>query len=98
MIIFAPLLLIILAGAFALGLTLLIENTLHRKDIVLDDIVFFIEGNGVRAARIDLIKYNKYHTMYRAVPNAGEKIIFFAEDVGDKIFCSKREAEKYIKR
>ena len=80
-----------------MGLAVIIDLIRQYPKLALNDIVFFTEENKVCSARIDLVRQNKFGTMYRAVPASGGKLIFYSEDIGRKIFRSKRQAKKKIK-
>ena len=87
----------ICAAIFGMGSTYLFQLIKAEHRIELGDIVYIIQDNEIKPAKITMIKITEDETIYRANPAAGACVTFTHDEIGKAAFWSEEEALKELR-
>ena len=87
----------ICAAIFGMGSTYLFQLFKAEHRIELGDIVYIIQDNEIKPAKITMIKITEDETIYRANPAAGACVTFTHDEIGKAAFWSEEEALKELR-
>ena len=80
------------AAIFGMGVSFLFGELKATHRIELGDIVYIIQDNEIKPAKITMIKITEDETIYRANPAAGACVTFTHDEIGKAAFWSEEEA------
>ena len=86
------------AAIFGMGSTYLFQLIKAEHRIELGDIVYIIQDNEIKPAKITMIKITEDETIYRTTPALGISYFFREDELGTKAFWTEIEASEYIKQ
>jgi hypothetical protein len=84
------------AAIFGMGSTYLFQCIKSDSRIELGDIVYIIQDNEIKPAKITMIRITEKETLYRATPALGISYFFHEDELGTKAFQTELEASEHI--
>ena len=84
------------AAIFGMGSTYLFQCIKSDRRIELGDIVYIIQDNEIKPAKITMIWITEKETLYRATPALGISYFFHEDEIGTKAFWTELEASEHI--
>ena len=86
------------AAIFGMGSTYLFQCIKSENRIELGDIVYIIQDNEIKPAKITMIQISEKSTLYRAQPVEGHSVHFHYDELGTKAFWTEIEAIEYLEK
>ena len=86
------------AAIFGMGSAYLFQCIKSDRRIELGDIVYIIQDNEIKPAKITMIRITEKETLYRAQPVEGHSVHFHYDEIGTKAFWTELEASEELPR
>ena len=86
----------ICAAKFGMGSAYLFQCIKAEHRIELGDIVYIIQDNEIKPAKITMIRITEKRTLYRAQTVEGHSVHFHYDEIGTKAFWTELEASEHI--
>ena len=86
------------AAIFGMGSAYLFQCIKAEHRIELGDIVYIIQDNEIKPAKITMIQISEKSTLYRAQPVEGHSVHFHYDELGTKAFWTELEASEELPR
>jgi len=82
----------ICAAIFGMGVSFLFNELKAARRIEVGEVIYIIQGDEIKPAKIVAIKITEDETIYRANPAAGACVTFTHDEIGKAAFWSEEEA------
>ena len=85
------------AAIFGMGVSFLFNELKAARRIEVGEVIYIIQGDEIKPAKIVAIKITEDETIYRAQPVEGHSVHFHYDEIGKAAFWSEKEALKELR-